>query len=192
MNRGKVNTDRIQYLIKDCIRGKRAAQSELFQFFAPKMFALCLYYSKNKADAEDFLQNGFIKVFDNIKKYKAKGSFEGWMRKVFVNMILEDFRRKKQLFVEMNDNSVEISNDEANVYDKITSEEMIELVQELSPAYRMVFNLYAIEGYKHNEIAELLNISVGTSKSNLARARNILQKRIKHQYEISTLRHGQQ
>ncbi len=179
-----MNSGELEKVIQGCIKGKRDSQALLYRFFSAKMFGLCLYYSKNKSDAEDQLQNGFIKVFQNIHKFKGKGSFEGWMRRVFVNNILEDYRKNKMLFTredEINSNNYVASE---QIEDKIDADELIKIIQELSPAYRLVFNLYAIEGYSHKEISKMLNISEGTSKSNLARARSILKQKLNKTYTL--------
>jgi RNA polymerase sigma factor (sigma-70 family) len=181
-----VSTGKLQDLIKGCINDDREAQALLFRTYSAKMFALCLYYSKNKTDAEDFLHNGFIKVFQSIKQYKEMGSFDGWLRKIFLNTIFEGFRKMN---IRSLDIKVEEYSDHAiedDVISQLNSKEMIKMIQELSPAYRMVFNLYAIEGYTHKEIGKMLGISEGTSKSNLARARNILQGKLKLHFQIST------
>ena len=180
-----MDKNRLKALIIGCINEKRDSQELLFRMYSAKMFALCLYYSKNKTDAEDYLHNGFIKVFQNIKQYKEKGSFEGWLRKVFINTILEEFRKMNIRPVNL-DHKTDIKHSyDGNIISQLSSEELIKKIQELSPAYRMVFNLYAIEGYTHMEISIMLGISEGTSKSNLARARTILQKKLKLQYQIS-------
>ena len=180
-----MDKNRLKALIIGCINEKRDSQELLFRMYSAKMFALCLYYSKNKTDAEDYLHNGFIKVFQNIKQYKEKGSFEGWLRKVFINTILEDFRKMNIRPIDI-DHETDIKHSyDGNIISQLSSEELIKKIQELSPAYRMVFNLYAIEGYTHREISIMLGISEGTSKSNLARARTILQKKLKLQYQIS-------
>lgn len=181
-----MNTSELKDLIKGCIKENRESQGLLFSMYSAKMFALCLYYSKNKIDAEDYLQNGFIKVFDKIKQYKGKGSFEGWMRKLFVHLILEDFRKKKIHLTDISKEEVftdHVFSDD--IISQINTKEMTNLIQELSPVYRLVFNLFAIEGYTHKEIAKMLNISEGTSKSNLSRARINLQEKLKHQYQLT-------
>lgn len=169
----------IQELINGCISGDSLAQKQLYDRFSPKMYGVCLQYSNNPEEAKDILQEGFIKVFRKLKQYKGKGSFEGWVRKIFINTALERFRGKMNV-VPM-DEPLEIPTD--NLSDKIIAElsahELLMMIQELSPQYRMVFNLYAIEGYSHIEISRIMEISVGTSKSNLSRARAILQEKIK-------------
>lgn len=152
------------------------------------MYGICLYYAKNEAEAMDFLQDGFIHLFKKIGKYSFQGSFEGWMRRLFVNLILQKYRNKKLLYsttiesMEVHEMSYE------DVIDAISARDLLDLVQELSPQYRIVFNLYAIEGYSHKEIAEQLKISVGTSKSNLSRARSLLKEKVRVLFPDSYLR----
>jgi RNA polymerase sigma-70 factor (ECF subfamily) len=169
----------IQELINGCISGDPLAQRQLYDRFSPKMFGVCLQYSNDSEEAKDILQEGFIKVFRNLKQFKGKGSFEGWIRKIFINTALERFRGKVNLIPV--EEPIEIPT--ANLSDKIISElsahDLLQMIQELSPQYRLVFNLYAIEGYTHVEISKKLKISVGTSKSNLSRARAILQEKVK-------------
>ncbi len=165
-------------LIKACQKGKTDAQGELYKTFYRKMYGVCLYYAKDETEAMDHLQDGFIHLFQKIGKFSFQGSFEGWMRRLFVNLILQKYRSKKLLYPTGLDQLEygEFSYD--NIIDEITARDLLELVRQLSPQYRLVFNLYAIEGYSHREIAEQLNISEGTSKSNLSRARSLLQKKV--------------
>ena len=176
-----MNPENLQIIIDGCVKGKRKFQQTLYQQFAGKMYALCLYYSKDKTEAEDLMHNGFIKVFKNIKQYKAKAPFEAWMRKVFTNTALEKFRRER-IIISSNEYEETVEELSGDVISQLSNNELIVLIQGLSPAYRMVFNLYAVEGYSHKEISEQLNISVGTSKSNLARARQLLKTQIKILY----------
>jgi RNA polymerase sigma-70 factor (ECF subfamily) len=143
------------------------------------MYGLCLQYSKNPDEAKDILQDGFVKVFKNLVQYSYSGSFEGWVRKIFVNTAIESFRNKKMKFSDMEIQAYSEDFSFDSIVSEISAQEILAIVQDLSPQYRMVFNLYAIEGYTHKEIAEKLNISEGTSKSNLSRARSILQERVK-------------
>ncbi|MBI9033500.1 MAG: sigma-70 family RNA polymerase sigma factor [Bacteroidales bacterium] len=146
------------------------------------MFGVCRYYSKDYTEAEDVLHEGFIKVFKKINQFEGKGVFEGWLRRVFVNTALERYRKQNILYpVEDYHQFVELA-DNYNAVEQITTKDLYAIIQELSPKYKMVFNLYAIEGYQHKEIAEMLGISEGTSKSNLARARTILQKKVKERF----------
>lgn len=143
------------------------------------MFGLCLQYSNNHDDAKDILQEGFIKVFQKLGQFDHRGSFEGWVRRIMINTALEKYRSHLHLYP-LTDR--EMKNEEPTyeeVFERLSAGDLIRLVQELPPRYRMVFNLYAIEGYAHKEIGEMLGITVGTSKSNLARARGILQKKVK-------------
>ncbi|MCB2196578.1 MAG: RNA polymerase sigma factor [Bacteroidetes bacterium] len=173
-------------LIKACVKGNRVAQNRLYHLFADKMYGLCLRYADSEDEAKDILQDGFIKVFINLKQFNNKGSFEGWIRKIIVNTALEKFRDKSYLFAVNMDNDYDQSDKK---YDHILSElaanDLLKLIQELSPQYRMVFNLYAIEGYSHKEICKMLNIKEGTSKSNLSRAREILKDKVKKYYNVS-------
>lgn len=146
------------------------------------MYGVCLRYARNRDEAQDFFHDGFVHAFAKIDQYRYTGSFEGWLRRVFVTRILEHFRREKLLFAtgDVGDFENQIANSQE--VDGLTADELLALVSQLSPQYRMVFNLYAIEGYSHQEIAQMLGISEGTSKSNLARARQWLQQKIREQY----------
>lgn len=166
-------------LIKGSIAGDRRMQEELYRRFAPKMYAVCLRYANNTNDAQDLLQEGFIKVYKNLHRFRAEGSFEGWVRRVFVNTSIEHFRKKTTQLSsvsEKEENTIEDA--DITALDSLAEKDIINIVQELSPGYRTVFNLYVVEGYSHKEIGELLGISEGTSKSQLARAKSILQKKI--------------
>ncbi len=165
-------------LIKGCLAGDRRMQEELYNRFAPKMYAVCLRYSNNPDDAQDLLQEGFIKIFKNLDRFRAEGSFEGWIRRVFVNTSIEHYRRKVNVSSTSDREDILAEDTSWNALDKLAEKDIIKLVQELSPGYRTVFNLYAIEGYAHKEIGYLLGISEGTSKSQLARAKGILQKKV--------------
>lgn len=165
-------------LIKGCLAGNIRQQEELYNRFAPKMYAVCLRYSNNADDAQDLLQEGFIKVFRNLDKFRAEGSFEGWVRRVFVNTSIEHYRRKVNLTSTSDKEEFMIEDTHWNALDKLAEKDIVMLIQELSPGYRTVFNLYAVEGYSHKDIAGMLGISEGTSKSQLARAKGILQKKV--------------
>jgi len=142
------------------------------------MFGVCLRYSKDSTEAEDNLQEGFIKVFTYIKNFRHEGSLEGWVRKIMVNVSLEKFRKQNVMYA-VEDLSVYDSKNYSNdIIEKITADELIELIQELPPRYRMVFNLFVMEGMNHKEISEEMKITEGTSKSNLARARDILKRKV--------------
>jgi RNA polymerase sigma-70 factor (ECF subfamily) len=170
-------------LIRACIAGNRAMQEELYKRFAPKMYAVCMRYANNADDAQDLLQEGFIKVYRNLEKFRAEGSFEGWVRRVFVNTSIEHFRRKNTLYSITEKEESIIEDGDINALDNLAEKDIINLIRELSPGYRTVFNMYVIEGYSHKEIGNILGISEGTSKSQLARAKAILQKKVQEQLE---------
>lgn len=166
-------------LLEGCRRGDRKMQHELYKRFAPKMFGVCLRYAGNVEEAEDILQEGFIKVFNKISTFRGEGSFEGWIRRIFVNTAIEHFRRKTYLqpISETEENTIE--GKYISALDSMAEKDIIQLIQQLSPGYRTVFNMYVVEGYTHKQIAEILGISEGTSKSQLSRAKLILQDMVK-------------
>ncbi len=173
-------------LIKKCLDNDPAAQNKLYNLFAKKMMAVCYRYSKNLEDAEDTLNEGFMRVFEKLSSFKGSGSFEGWIRKVMVNVALEKFRKKNIQFsdVNLNDAAHAVQMDkQEDVLSQLNAKELLNLVQKLPPVYQMVFNLYVFEGLKHKEIADQLGISEGTSKSNLSDAREWLKKGIETLYE---------
>jgi RNA polymerase sigma-70 factor (ECF subfamily) len=166
-------------LIRGCIEGNRRMQEELYRRLSPRMYAVCLRYAGNAEEAEDILQEGFIKVFKKLDSFRSEGSFEGWVRRIFVNTAIEHFRRKRYLMpvTEKEENTIE--GKYISVLDELAEKDILALVQELSPGYRTVFNMYVVEGYTHKEIADMLGISEGTSKSQLSRAKVILQEMVK-------------
>lgn len=169
----------IKELIRECISENPLAQKELYERYAPKMYPLCLQYANDEEEAKDVLQEGFIKIFGKLKQFKEKGSFEGWMRRIFINSALEKYRNKIN-FQTIDEKTEQLTGGvPEKIIDQLSANDLLTLIRELSPQYRLVFNLYAIEGYSHKEISRKLKISEGTSKSNLSRARNILQSRIK-------------
>ena len=166
-------------LIEGCIQGNRKMQQELYERYAAKMFGVCLRYAGNTPEAEDILQEGFIKVYKKMGSFRNEGSFEGWIRRIFVNTSIEHFRKKAYLqpITEWEETTVE--GKYLSVLDEMDEKDIIGLIQKLSPGYRTVFNMYVVEGYTHREIAEMLGISEGTSKSQLSRAKIILQELVK-------------
>ena len=170
-------------LIEGCKRNDRRMQEALYQRFAPKMYGVCLRYAGNAEEAEDIVQEGFIKVFKKMDSFRSEGSFEGWIRRIFVNTAIEHFRRKNYLqpVTEKEENTVE--GKYLSVLDSLAEKDIIALIQQLSPGYRAVFNMYVIEGYTHREIADILGISEGTSKSQLSRAKSVLQEKVKKNIE---------
>ena len=168
-------------LIEGCKRGERKYEELLYNTFASKMFAVCMRYANEYAGAEDLVQDGFLKVFKNIDKFRGEGSFEGWIRRIFVNNCIEHYRRKSNLYVVQETEALSYEYYDDNAIQKLMKEDLMKIIQSLSAGYRTIFNLYVIEGYSHREIGELLNITEGTSKSQLARARYLLQKKIVEQ-----------
>lgn len=166
-------------LISGCIEGNRRMQEELYRRFSPRMYAVCLRYAGNTEEAEDILQEGFIKIFKKLDSFRNEGSFEGWIRRIFVNTAIEHFRRKRYLqpVTEKEENTLE--GNYLSVLDDLAERDILELVQQLSPGYRTVFNMYVVEGYTHKEIGDMLGISEGTSKSQLSRAKVILQEMVR-------------
>jgi RNA polymerase sigma factor (sigma-70 family) len=170
-------SDTEQHLIKGCIAGDRAFQTKLYDLFAPKMLGVCMRYAKNREEAEEVLHEGFLRVFTYIKKFNGTGSFEGWIRKIMVNCALLRYRNKSHLHsVIQLDAERAVASDDPDIFAKLNAKELILLIQSLPAGYRLVFNLFVFEGFKHREIADALGISEGTSKSNLSDARSILQK----------------
>lgn len=167
----------LEQLIKKCIKQDAKAQSQLYKQYASKLFSLCLKYSKNYAEAEDNLHDAFITVFNKIDQYKNKGSFEGWLKRIAINTSLQRYRENVGVFDIVNEGNVEDVTVDINDKD-ISIDFLLKIIQELPDRYRLVFNLYVLDGYSHVEISELINISAGTSKSNLARARMILKEKI--------------
>ena len=170
----------IKAIIDGCLEGNRRDQELLYRRYSPKLFAVCLQYTSDDDEAKDVLQEGFIKIFENLHSYKFEGAVEAWMRRVVVNVALEKYRSRSPLYkVEDIDRLTEMGL-EPNFedYSELDAKMLMEIIKELPPQYRMVFNLFAIEGYLHKEISKMLKISIGTSKSNLARARLILQRKV--------------
>ncbi|MBB3969637.1 RNA polymerase sigma-70 factor (ECF subfamily) [Mucilaginibacter phyllosphaerae] len=169
----------INELIERCKAGQRKAQELLYKQFAAKMLGVCMRYATDKMEAEDMLQNGFIKVFQKIADYRGEGSFEGWVRRIMVHSSIEYYRRhhKMMQMVDMEGAGHEPSVNAAAA-SSLEAKDLLIIIKALSPGYRMVFNLYAIDGYSHKEIAEIMCISEGASKSQLSRARAILKEQV--------------
>ena len=169
-------------IISDCIAGSRKAQAMLYHQFAPKMFGVCLRYAKDATEAEDNLQEGFIKVFTNLKNFRHDGSLEGWIRRIMINVSLEKIRKQHLLYPVEDVAVYDTVNFSDDVIAKISADDLMKLIQQLPPRYRLVFNLYVLEGMSHQEIAQEMDITQGTSKSNLARAREILKKKVQENF----------
>jgi RNA polymerase sigma factor (sigma-70 family) len=172
-------------IILGCINEDRECQRDLFNRYAGKMMTVCLRYARHRMEAEDILQDAFIKVFDNVKRFESKGSFEGWVRRIVVNTALKNASRHSfQKEVMGTDNIVENSED-PTVLSKLSEDEILRLIQQLPDGYRIVFNLYCIEGYSHKEIGETLGIEESTSRSQLVKARNMLKNKVKDAQKIN-------
>jgi RNA polymerase sigma-70 factor (ECF subfamily) len=174
-------------LINNCKKQHAASQKLLYNKYAGKMLSVCMRYINDKSEAEDILQEGFIKIFTHINYFRGEGSFEGWMRRIFVNTALSALRVKQIKFSDSIDNHYNQSQVEPSVFDKIGSQEIFEMIRTLPNGYRVVFNLFAIEGYSHKEIAEMLNITESTSRTQFLKARNALKEKFtsKHLMKVT-------
>ncbi len=169
-------TEQEKRLVEGCLKGDKVFQKKLYNTYASKMYNVCLRYSNGTEQARDLLQEGFIRVFQNLHTFKGEGSFEGWVRRIMVNGCLESLRKAENKFIHEDIQEMEAeftaSQPELRQYDL---QFVLGKIQQLAPGYRAVFNLYVLEGYQHHEIGEMLGISESTSKSQLSRARKILQ-----------------
>lgn len=166
-----------QELVKGCIKGNRKSQEEFYKIFAPKMYTICLSYANRKDDAMDILQDGFIKAFRNIKKFNSDGSLEGWLRRIIVNTAIDYYRKHKKEIPFLDSAEIQISDQgKENVFSSLGLEDILGYLSRLPDGARLIFNLYAIEGYNHREIAKKLNVTEGTSKSQFNRARTLLKE----------------
>lgn len=166
-------------LVDQCLKGNPKSQEALYRHYAPRMYGVCMRYARNTLEADDILQEGFIKVFNFLKDYRHQGSLEGWIRRIVVNTAINYYRSKIHEWDEVNIEKAGPSPKlETAEVDNISRDELLELIQKLPEGYRLVFNLYVIEGYTHQEIGKLLDISENTSKSQLSRARAVLQEKI--------------
>ena len=166
-------------LVKKALKNNRDAQHVLFEMYSPKMLSVCRYYIKDVQHAEESMLNGFFKVFSNLKNFKNEGSFEGWIRRIMIRESISFLRQQKKIEFAVED--IYFNNDYTNnIKTEIEVAEIQQLIDALPEGYKMVFIMYAIEGYKHHEIADILNITEGTSKSQLFKARKVLQEKIKN------------
>lgn len=170
-------------LIRGCQKGSRIHQQALYRQYYRKMLGVCMRYTNQQEDAEDVLQEAFIKIFKHIKGFRGKGSFEGWIRRIMVHTAIEHYRKRSRYFMVEIDHAseVELSADQLS---DMSRDEILEMIQTLPVGYRTVFNLYAIEGYPHKEIAEMLGISIGTSKSQFSRAKALLKEKMEMQRQF--------
>ncbi len=175
-------------IINGCILKNRKYQKEIYEMLYSSCMGICLRYAENSHEAKDILHDGFIKILNNINTYRFNGSFEGWAKRIMRNTAIDRYRKlKKNRFIKYEDRlPMDISGDvgliddsEIKIYEKLQSSEILKLVQELSPAYRTVFNLYIVEGFTHEEISKKLGVSIGTSKSNLFKAKRIMSNKLK-------------
>ena len=179
--RGNILVESEDILLKKCIDWDSSAQERLYQLYASKMFALCCRYSNSREEAEDILHEGFMKVFENLSKFRREGSLEGWIRRIMYNTAIQKFRQRKmdgQMVSIENVNEGSLNHFSDDIVGQLSAKELMGMIQKLPPRYQMVFNLYVFEGLKHREIAEKMGITEGTSKSNLSDARTILQREI--------------
>ena len=169
-------------LVKKCLKRDQRAQKELFDKYSPKMMGVCLRYMKNKEQAEDALQDGFVKVFSKLNLYKGKGSLEGWVRRVLVNTCLDQIRKKVKLNMNVSMDEVEyMIEHNGYIIEGLSAKDLLEMVNSMPDGYRVVFNMFAIEGYSHKEIAKELGVSENTSKSQYLRARGYLRIKMEEQ-----------
>ena len=176
----------LEELILNCKKQDLKAQEELYKKFSGILFAVCLKYSPNYHEAEDNLQDAFLTIFQRIEQFKSKGSFEGWMKRVAINTVLQKYRKKKTFHLS-NEEQIEEEEEVVEVEDnQVPLDFLLKIVQELPNKYRLVFTMYVLDDYSHKEIADSVGISVGTSKSNLARARGILKIKIEDYYKVKS------
>lgn len=164
--------------MEQCKKGDPKSQKQLYDMYAPLFMSMAMRYMKNFPEAEDVMVMGFFKIFDNINKFKGEGSFEGWMKRILVNEALMQIRKQSNLYMTIELSEVDQA-DDSSVIDDMAYEDLLELLDELPPGYRTIFNMFVIEGYKHREIADLLDISINTSKSQLILAKKRMRELIK-------------
>lgn len=174
-----------QELIEKCLKKNSKAQNLLYKRYVSKMYGVCLRFAKDRMEADDICQDGFIKVFNNLGSFRHEGSLEGWIRRTMVNTAINYYKKSAKYAFHLDINEIEIAGTtQESPVDRLSAMELMELIQQLPDGYRMVFNLNVIEGYTHKEIGDKLNISENTSKSQLSRARVALQKLIKKKSNI--------
>lgn len=183
-----LSPEEIKQLLSECRKGSRSAQQKVYEAYYGKMLGVCRRYTRNVDDARDILQDAFIKIFEKIGRFSGEGSLEGWIRRIVVNSAIDHIRRQKKTpFLLEDEGSVPEEDDdkpamgesqeqEESIYDQVGMDEVLVAMEKLSPAYRAVFNLYVVENMSHQEIADTLNITVGSSKSNYAKAKMNLKK----------------
>lgn len=165
-------------LIQKCTQQDVKAQGALYKQYSGVLFSICLRYSPNHTEAEDNLQDAFMTIFAKVGQFKDKGSFEGWMKRITVNTVLQKYRKQKVFNIKEEANIEQPNDDDVVLESEVPLKYLLQIIQELPDRYRLVFSMYVLDGYQHKEIAKMLGISDGTSKSNLARARGILKKKV--------------
>ncbi|MEL6924758.1 MAG: RNA polymerase sigma factor, partial [Bacteroidota bacterium] len=177
--------------IKACREGNRAGQRKLYELYFSYAMSIALRYTSNRTEAEEVLNDGFYKVFAKIDQYDPNYEFKKWLRSILVNSSIDYFRKYKKYKTEIPGELPSVGSEKNVAWENLLYEDILKHIKLLPPSYRVVFNLYAIDGYKHHEIAEQLNISIGTSKSNYSRARHLLQNYLSKSYDLKRYRNGQ-
>lgn len=175
----------IDKLVHRCLQNDVLAQKALFERYAGKMMSLCRRYSKNNEEAEDYLQEGFIRTFKYLESYEGKGSFDGWIRRIFVNTAIRHYHQQKKHHQHLEIEKTIIERTSIDAISQLSEKEMLTLIDELPTGYRLVFNMYAIEGFSHKEIGEVLQIKESTSRSQLVKARKWLQNKIQQHLKVA-------
>jgi len=177
-----VNMQENEDIIKGCIRGEKAAQDRLYKLYSSLLYGICLRYAGNRMEAQDVLQEVFLKIYNNIESYNHQGSFEGWLRRIAVNTSITNYRRNLKHAFQKDIDYLTKTNEEPITFEdaEFTAEELMLCIEKLPLGYKTIFNLYVIEGFMHKEISEMLNIDVNTSKSQLSRAKVYLQRELKN------------
>lgn len=188
----ELNVDELHQLILECQKGNSSAQERLYNQFAKKFFGICLRYAADYSEAEDMLQEGFVKLFRKLEMYNFSGSFSAWASRLISNNCIDMLRKKPNLYTLTEEKESSLESFSAEGIDDLYTEDLVNLIHSMPSGYRTVFNMYVVEGYSHREIAERLNISEGTSKSQLNRARKLLQTKLKElkEMEVSTMIKG--
>jgi RNA polymerase sigma-70 factor (ECF subfamily) len=181
----KSNSLTEQDLIAGCLQGQRLAQKALFEMYAGKMMAVCRRYTRTDQEAEDVLQDGFVKIFKHLDSFDFAGSFEGWIRRIFINTALKLISKKSYQNEQSGIDSMPDQSEDPTVFARLGEKELLNLIDSLPDGYRVVFNMFAIEGYSHKEIADMLHIKESTSRSQLLKARKLLQNKVKDLQRIA-------
>lgn len=176
----------LEELVSQCKKGDRKSQALLYRNYSNILFGICLKYSKNKTEAEDNLHDSFMTIFDKMDQFRSEGSFEGWMKRITINTVLQKYRKSEHLNV-VSENMEQEDEETESVYSSVGLQTLLKYIQELPNKYRLTFNMYVLDGYTHKEISEQLGTSTGTSKSNLARARMILKERLEQEQNKSVI-----